>query len=260
MTQSFDDKGVHKKNIDFLGYTIETVDSVDSTNTELIRRMNAGSIGHGYVLLANEQTNGKGRRGRVWLSERGNLFFSIALDTKSSPEHLPQLSFVSALTTHAVLSSLGLFPTLKWPNDLLLEGKKCCGILLEKSNFSSSSVVLGVGLNTKITPSDNSKILYPATSIEEYLKEDTFSDNETLLRNWLEQFTKYYDIWDKDGFSPIRNEWLKYGHQLGEALHIILPKGDIHGTFNDLDAEGNLLLKNEAGQIVCITAGDVFIV
>jgi BirA family transcriptional regulator, biotin operon repressor / biotin---[acetyl-CoA-carboxylase] ligase len=234
-------------------YRLVALDRVDSTNEEAKRRAREGAE-EGTLVWAQEQTQGRGRRGREWASPRGNLYLSLVLHPAAPQTRHGELGFVAAL---ALGETIGAFvPPLvelryKWPNDVLVSGRKASGILLE-SESGAEWLVLGVGVNVAHAPQGAAT---PATSlIEEGATEATV---EAVLDRFARGFLVWTNRWLEDGFAPVRAAWLRRAHGVGEAIRVRLPNEMLEGRFADLDASGALVLETESGRRL-VTAGEVF--
>lgn len=237
------------------GYSIAIFDSIDSTNEEA--RRNAVHAADRTVYWAKRQTAGRGRRGRAWMSEPGNLFVSLLLKPDVPLAQAAQLSFVSALVVSDVLVRAGAGDrvALKWPNDVLLDGAKICGILLEATSTGArvEAVVVGLGINLVSHPGGTP---YPATDFRHAGLSVT--DADTVLSWLLEAFELRYAAWRTQGFPGVRADWLVRSYRLGETIQVRLDGETLTGRFAELDEAGALVVETEAGEIRHITAGDVY--
>lgn len=234
-------------------YRLVALDSVDSTNEEAKRRAREGAE-EGTLVWAREQTAGRGRRGRLWVSPRGNLYLSLVLRPEAPQARHGELGFVAAL---ALGETIGAFvPPLvelryKWPNDVLLSGRKASGILLE-SESDADWLVLGVGVNVAHAPQGTETA---ATSLVEEGASD--ATVEAVLDRFARCFLAWADRWLEEGFAPIRIAWLRRAQGIGEAIRVRLPNETLEGRFADLDASGALVLETASGRRL-VTAGEVF--
>lgn len=229
----------------------------DSTNEEAKRRLEEAPSGDDAsiitVLWARRQTAGKGRRGRTWVSKPGNLYCSLVLKPGCPAAVAVQLGFVAA---NAVASSIALrLPeghavTCKWPNDVLIEGRKAAGLLLESDG--GRDLVIGMGVNLAHHPENTE---YPATCLAQEGAGEVLAAGflETLCGNFLAGLA----AWRNLGFAPVRRAWLERAHGLGAPVAVRLERETLHGTFKDLDGNGALIL-DQGGRERLITAGDVF--
>lgn len=233
-------------------------DSIGSTNDEA-KRLASGGAEEGTLVWAREQTAGRGRRGRVWLSPRGNLYVSLILRPDCPPGSAAQLGFVAGLAVGGALRAI--LPRVdrlayKWPNDVLINTRKIAGVLLESETVGSeklSFVVVGVGVNLMASPQGTE---LPATSI----MEEGFGEvmPEVMLEEFAAHFQLWLARWRAEGFAPVRAAWLAAAAILrGEPIRVRLESRALCGRFLDLDREGNLLL-DCAGECRRIAAGEVF--
>jgi BirA family biotin operon repressor/biotin-[acetyl-CoA-carboxylase] ligase len=241
------------------GYQLVRYDSVGSTNDEAKRLARDGAR-EGTVVWAREQTAGRGRLGHVWVSPPGNLYTSLILCPDCPPRRAAQLGFVAALAVGAALDALlprleGLF--YKWPNDILVNGRKLAGMLLESEMTNPDKLaflILGVGINLASSPR---LAEYPATSLsEEGLGE---IPSVVMLEEFCGRFHFWQKRWTKEGFAPVRAVWLTRAASHRELIEVRLKTGTLHGRFLDIDDEGALLLEDTTGQHR-VTAGEVFLV
>ena len=233
-----------------------------STNAEALALAGRGERGPLWV-TAGHQTGGRGRRGRPWVSERGNLFASLLLTDAAPPEHWPELAFVAALAIHDAVAEVTpavrqqLF--IKWPNDLLLAGKKFSGILIEGEGEGEgeggerSAVVVGIGVNCVSHPAETD---YPATDLAaagaEVSAESLFTMLSAKMLGRLAQWNA------GEHFSTIRADWLARAAGRGELLRLRLAEDqELVGRFEDVDDAGRLVLSLPDGGRRTIAAGDV---
>ncbi len=219
------------------------LDVVDGTNREALRRIAAGAP-HGTVVQARRQTEGRGRRGRAWISPPGNLYATL-IDRPPDGAPLAQLGFVAALGAGAALRRHAPVQ-FKWPNDLMLDGRKLGGILVE---VAGGAAAVGIGINIASAPEDTET---PATRLVAKVTPDA------LLDDIRAGFEVWYRRWRDDGFGPLREAWLEHAIGLGEPIRARLARETVAGVFAGLDADGGLLLDRDGARRV-ITAGDVFV-
>ena len=232
-------------------------DIVGSTNDEAKRLAREGSE-EGLVVWSLQQNSGRGRRGRVWVSPPGNLYLSLILRPHCKAAVAAQLGFVAALGLGDALS--GLTPPeidlrYKWPNDLLANGKKLAGILLEPEMVAGDIpdfVVIGVGVNLASAPGD---VAYPATSLAQ--EGEPRITPRAALDRFISHFGCWLGRWREEGFTPIRAGWLARASGLGEAVQVRLERETFDGCFLDLDDGGALLLGMPDGNRR-IAAGEIF--
>lgn len=242
-------------------YHLLAYETLDSTNDEA-KRLAQGGGAHGAVIWAKEQTAGRGRMGRSWVSKTGNLYCSLLLKPPFSLEQSAQLSFLSAVAVVEALLPLVLDNKelrCKWPNDVLLDSKKIAGILLESFSTVSESgvkeqwVVVGVGVNIEHFPENT---LYPTTCLRAAGVE--LVSAKIVLGRFVEQFIARYDQWVNEGFAPIRAQWLDYAHGIGASLTVRQGDEAEEGVFTGISETGELLLQCDDNRQVAIHSGDVF--
>lgn len=253
------------------GFRLVALESVGSTNDEAKRLAREGAADR-TVVWARRQEAGRGRRGRHWVSPEGNLYCSVVLRPEDESQALrpewaanaAQLSFVAALAVGgAVAHALGpgLRCRYKWPNDVLVNGRKVAGILLESepgANGRLEWLVLGVGINLRHFPEGTE---YPATALAVEGADDVQPGD--ILENFCGHLKHWLDRWQADGFAPVREAWLRQAMGLSGPITVRLHDRSLVGTFHDLDADGALLLDEGnagagGGGLTRITAGDVF--
>lgn len=232
-------------------------DTVGSTNDEAKRLAGDGAKA-GTLVWALEQTAGHGRRGRVWVSPRGNLYASLILRPDCPTDQAAQLGFVAALAVGGALGALlpGLDSlSYKWPNDILVGGRKIAGILLESEMGAGTVlafVVVGVGVNLASAPRD---VEFPATSVAaERLGAVTPA---AMLEAFAGHFQSWAQRWGEEGFAPVRAAWRSRAASLGKPIRVRLEAATLHGRFLDIDEQGALLLE-AAGERRRILAGRIF--
>jgi len=240
------------------GVRLLSRDTVGSTNAEALALACAGECGPLWV-TARRQTAGRGRRGRAFVSEPGNLFATLLLVDASAPDRAAELSFVASLALHDAVAEVApaLVPRLqvKWPNDLLCDGAKCSGILVEGESGAGRALVtvIGIGINCAHHPADTP---YPATDLAasgaEVTPQMLFGAlSRTMVRRLAE--------WARgDGFAATRSAWLARAAGLGDIVSIRFPDRTLEGRFETLDASGRLVLRRPDGSLEHVTAGDMF--
>jgi BirA family biotin operon repressor/biotin-[acetyl-CoA-carboxylase] ligase len=231
---------------------------LDSTNTE-IARLAAEGAAHGTVVMADAQTAGKGRRGRQWESPAGeNIYMSILLRPNCLPDRAPMLTLVMAYSVAKVLTGLG-FPDvqIKWPNDLVLSGKKICGILTEMQLNGSEIdyVVVGVGINVN-TSKFPEELKDTATSL--YMESGRVSDRETLVESIVESFDKAYrQFLETQDLSFLKEEYNDMLVNVAREVRVLEPGNEYIAYAQGINSEGELLVRTADGEEKCIYAGEV---
>ena len=238
------------------GFDHQAFLSIDSTNREAVRKIREGAKS-GLWITADEQTGGRGRGGREWISKPGNLYCSLIYETDGDIRKAAQLSFVTALAVHETISAFLHLDDIKckWPNDVLVRGKKICGILLESHTCDIQKkefMIIGIGINIEHHPDVT---LYETTHLNEQTDKsfghiDVFSILAQKMFEWILK-------WQADGFASVREKWLENCRGLGEMITVKLPEEKLVGRFIDLDSDGALKLETDT-EIMTIHSGDVF--
>jgi BirA family biotin operon repressor/biotin-[acetyl-CoA-carboxylase] ligase len=231
-------------------YSLRHFAEIDSTNDEAKRQAAAGGPS-GLVVWADGQTAGRGRQGRVWQSPPGNLYCSILLRPERAAAEVAQLSFAAAL---AVCDALAPWqPRCKWPNDVLIEGRKIAGILLESEAATGKVawLVIGIGINLAHHPAATET---PAISLAALGTAMAPGDALTAV---CDHFLRWHEAWLAQGFAPLRAAWLNRAFGLGSEIRVRYARTETRGRFVDLDASGALVLENAEGTHN-IRAGMVF--
>ncbi len=224
-------------------YHFDQVQSTQDTARELLSDTSLP-----FLVTADEQSAGRGRQGRQWLSPRGNFFASLVVRPDVPPAHYSEYSFLTAVILRDTIAVFSEQPvTLKWPNDVLADGKKCAGILIEAEH---GSLIIGIGVNLLYAPPPD-VVPYPAAALNIHDKQKFTSE---LMIKW----THWHNIYLRDGFSAIRAEWLCRAHALGHEIAVQTPHKKLHGIFSGLDDQGNLLL-TQGTQAVKVTTADVLV-
>jgi BirA family biotin operon repressor/biotin-[acetyl-CoA-carboxylase] ligase len=241
-----------------IGNDLRTFEVIDSTNARACALAEAGAA-EGLVVIADQQTAGKGRLGRSWVSPGGvNLYLSVVLRPPVLPVNAPQLTFLSAVAVCRTITEVcGLQPTVKWPNDVLLNGRKAAGLLNEMSSETDrvNYVVLGVGVNLNMTAEQfPSRLRYPATSL--LIEAGTRISRVGFARVLLAQIDALYGIYLQHGARPVLSAWEKYCDLTGKPVEVDCQSRLIRGVMAGLDDDGALLVKT-AGGFERVLAGDV---
>jgi len=236
---------------------VEAYDELDSTNAEARRRAEAGEGGPVWITAAI-QTAGRGRRGRAWSTQRGNLAATLLMLTDRPAAEAAQLSFVAALAA-CDLADACLGPgvaRLKWPNDVLINGRKAVGILVESGARPDGRLWLavGVGVNLAHHPTDVER---PATSFAEHMAGRP-PEPRAALDVLAPAFERWRLAWATRGFPAIAEGWSARATGIGQRCEARLPNRTLTGVAEGLDSDGALRLRLDDGVLERITAGDVF--
>ncbi|MDP6342304.1 MAG: biotin--[acetyl-CoA-carboxylase] ligase [Alphaproteobacteria bacterium] len=238
-------------------FRLHRFDQVESTNDEAKRLAGAGAP-DGTLVVAGEQTAGRGRTGRQWKSPPGNLYMTLLLRPGVAAGVAAQVSFLAAVALSSAIADLAanLAPRHKWPNDVLLDGRKVSGILLESAAGADGLIdwlVLGMGVNVAHHPTDleQSVTSLRREGLTELTPDALLGTLAPHLRDWLLR-------WRAEGFAPLRQAWLARAFGLGEVVGVRLPNENFMGRFLDLDADGALVVGLPDGTERRIAAGEVY--
>jgi BirA family biotin operon repressor/biotin-[acetyl-CoA-carboxylase] ligase len=216
----------------------------------------AGDAGFVWI-TADEQTAGRGRRGRVWVSPKGNLMSTLLLKPQRPAAECAQLSFVSAIASADTVAHFAPAAEVKvkWPNDVLANGRKISGILLESASAGGEPyfLAIGIGINLAHFPDGTE---FPATSLAAL--DVPAPPVREALAQLAAHFAKWYEIWRAQGFTPIRDAWLARSANLGGRIRARLTNEETSGVFEGIDETGALLLRENADRLRTIAAGEVF--
>lgn len=237
---------------------VRLYDTIDSTNDEARRLTEGGETGPLWV-RSLEQTKGRGRRGRTWLGEPGNLFTTGLFTLTCGPAEAANLSFIAALAVAEAIDpyvNVGSV-SLKWPNDVLIAGKKTSGILLESWHGPYGfHLAVGIGVNVRTRPDG---IDQPITCVADHLPVGQSQVSAEILFEALRhRFQAWFDIWAQVGFAPIAQAWLARASGVGQPIIVRLPHETLQGHFHGLAPTGALQVVQANGAIIAVTAGDVF--
>ncbi|MDI7864369.1 biotin--[acetyl-CoA-carboxylase] ligase [Rhizobiaceae bacterium n13] len=229
-----------------------------STNSECLARARAGDPGNLWI-TAGRQTGGRGRRGRPWASEPGNLYSSLLLIDPAPMARLASLPLAVAVAVHDAVRAVVPFGSepveIKWPNDVLIGRKKTCGILLEGENLPDGrhSLVIGIGINIAVKPANP---LYPVTCLKDH---GASVSPEELFAHLLLAMAEALALWDRGrGIAAIVERWRKAACGVGEKITVNFSDRSISGLFAGIDDNGLLMLETGPGKILPVAAGDVF--
>ena len=242
-----------------IGGDIRLLDVTDSTNSQAGALGDAGAP-EGLVVVADRQTAGKGRLGRSWISpEAVNLYLSVLLRPPVLPVEAPQLTFLSAVAVvRAIIEVSGLEPKVKWPNDILLNGRKVAGLLNEMSSETDrvNYVVLGIGVNLNMTSEQfPARLRYPGTSLGIELGHQV--SRVEFARCLLRQIDLLYDEYLRTGARPVMAAWERHCDLTGQPIVVDCQSCLVEGVMGGIDDDGALLVKTGQGTFERVLAGDV---
>ncbi len=237
------------------GHRLIAYDTLDSTNSEALRLARAGEVGPLWI-VAREQTAGRGRRGREWVSATGNLTASLMFTAAVTPAVAATLGFVASLavweTCRALASDLDL--SVKWPNDVLANGGKIAGLLMEsEAQGEALKIVIGFGVNVASAPEG---MAFPASSLHGLGHRVTADE---VFSGLTDAWVAGAELWDHGlGFNAVRNDWLAQAAGIGQAISVRMGDRVDRGIFETLDEQGRLILRKKDGMIRVVSAGDVY--
>jgi len=238
------------------GYTVAVFGDIDSTMDEARRR----AVGHPHPLwiIAERQTKGRGRRSRAWQSGNGNLLCTLALRVQQPLAEAAKLSFLSAVCVGEMLDHYVRDASricYKWPNDVLLDGRKAAGILLEASSEAPGAVWLAIGIGVNLAQHPHATEM-PATSLA--AAGVAVPHPHAALEVLARRFAEWLGRWQALGFAPVKAAWLARAARIGLEIDVRLDKHTLRGIFSSLDESGALVLTLPDGTERLISAGDVF--
>jgi len=238
-----------------IGKDIKYFKETESTN--IIAREIASSVGEGTVVIAESQTSGRGRLGRKWISPEGGIWLSIILKPRIEPVYAPRITLLAGVSVAKTMQGFGLPAKIKWPNDILVNGKKVCGILTEIGAEVDiiDYLVVGIGIDANVDTS---------TFPEEYRDNSTSLEKEMghkinrveFVQKLLEEFEALYTKFQKDGFSQILEEWRNMSATIGQWVKITAQMRTIYGEAIGVDNEGALIVETGEGHLEKIVAGN----
>ncbi len=239
-------------------WAINTFDIIDSTQTMLKDMvLNDDSHEEGFVVSAERQSSGRARHGRTWEQGEGNLYLSFLITPNCTPQQIGQLSLLTGLAVNKTIHdhASNIDTRLKWPNDILINDLKCCGILIETLQSNEDIIQklgIGIGINLASSPIEGS------TNISCYTV-DKINKSEFQNR-LLNNFSDYYTLWQDYGFEKFLHEWLSFSYKKGTDVSVKSGSSKVTGKFETIDPDGNLMIVcNESLKLRKITSGEVFV-
>lgn len=242
-----------------IGHEISYYEEIDSTQI-VAHQLAQNQVKEGHIVIANEQTAGKGRLGRTWHSRRGtSVSMSLILRPELPPQKTPQLTLLTAVAVvRAIHASTGLDCQIKWPNDVLINGKKLVGILTEMQADPDfvHSVIIGIGVNVNQSREDfDPDIRDIATSL--LIEKNEQVDRASVISAILNEFEMLYDLYLEEGFSPIKTLWETYSMSVGTNIYARTLKEVLYGYAVGITDDGVLLLRDESGETHSIYSADI---
>lgn len=241
------------------GRKLKLMDVTTSTQEEA-RLLAEGGAQAGTVVIAEEQTGGRGRQGRKWYSPpHKGIWMSLLLRPERPLSFAPQLTLLTAVAVcRAIRSVSGVNAGIKWPNDLLVDGKKICGILIESAGEDEmiKYCIAGIGIDVNLTLEDIPEELHPVvTSLQ--IEAGSGQNRSELIGAVLNELEQLYGLYEEEGFTPIRHLWEALSVTLGRRISVKTPRGEVWGKAEMLDESGALVLLDENGNEMTIFSGDV---
>lgn len=245
----------------YIGQKIYYFPELESTNIMAKEKAShkEEEINEGTVIIAERQSAGKGRLGRKWFSPAGGIWISIILYPQLSPSYIPRITLMTAVAVvKAIERCAQIKGQIKWPNDILINEKKVCGILTEMSAELDliNWVVVGIGINVDIKKQEFPEdIREKTTSLKEALRKEI--SRVSLVQIFLKEFERYYELLKKREISLILKEWKSYSHTLGKKIEIDIGEQVITGEAIDINEMGALILKKGDGELIEIISGTI---
>ena len=239
----------------YVGKGIHYFDEVNSTNEKANEL--AANVEEGTVIIAEKQKEGIGRFGRGWISPKGGVYVSVILKPKISPINASKMTLIAGIAVANVIRKLGLDAKLKWPNDILIQGKKVAGILTSISTKEDKMdyIIVGIGINANIDLSTFPKELQrSATSLKEELKKEVLT--EKIIEDVLYEIEINYETFKEGNFTYLLNEWKRLSNTIGKKVKIKMRTEIIEGEAVGVNKDGALMLKLEDGSLKNIIAGE----
>jgi BirA family transcriptional regulator, biotin operon repressor / biotin---[acetyl-CoA-carboxylase] ligase len=238
-------------------FSVQRFESLDSTND--YAKEHISSLGHGRIILARTQTSGHGRMQRKWISPpEGNLYFSLVLKENLPPlERICNITQVASIAVAQTLESYGLITSIKWPNDVLVSGKKICGLLSETvvRRKSMEGVIVGIGINVNMSGETLKTIDQPAASMAVELKKTL--NPEAVLSCFLENFSSGFQLFLEQGFTGLKSQWNKYT-SAWIGMKVTVENGSINGPGQILALNDDGTIKIQFGaQVMDLCDGDI---
>lgn len=242
-----------------LGQNIHYEESVDSTQ-KIALQLSLDGAPEGTVVIAEEQTRGRGRMARAWFSPKyTGVWMSVILRPNLLPQKAPQLTLVTAVAVVQAIEELtSIKPAIKWPNDILINGKKITGILTEMQAESDriNSVIIGIGINAnqelEAYPEELRTI---ATSLR--IETGNRINRAELIRLVLSKLEQLYDMYLQEGFQPIKLLWESYAVSIGKMITARMVQGDLYGKALGITDDGVLMLEDEVGKVHFVYSADI---
>lgn len=243
---------------EYVGRETQYFQKLSSTNTVAKEQAEKGEK-EGTVIISETQTRGHGRLNRPWLSPKGGVWLSTILRPEMTPEETPKITLIMSVAVARTLHRLyGVKTEVKWPNDVLIDGKKVCGILTEASTSGEkvSTIVIGIGINANfVLEALPDNLQMSATTLKEVLGKNV--DREKLICVLLKEFEECYESFRGRKFKVLLGEWRKMAVVLGKKVEVVSFGESWVGRAIDIDESGALIVELEDGERKRVLSGDV---
>ena len=248
-------------NTTYIGKELYIYKEVKSTNT-VAKFLSMHDVKNGTVVISEKQTEAKGRSGKTWESPLGGVWLSIILKPNVDQSKFPLITLATGVAVAKTLEKVGVEnPEIKWPNDIMINGKKVCGILTEAvAKFNTvENVIIGVGIDANLDASQLPKELQPGTTtLKEELKRE--GNDNTLIRIFLEEFEKISEIFNNEGYEDILKEWRKRSYSIGKIVEVREPFNTYYdGYVIGISKEGALIVEKIDGTLKKVISGECVI-
>lgn len=248
-------------NTRYIGKNLYIYNEVSSTNT-IAQFLSQNGIGNGSVVVAEKQTAGKGRSGKSWESPLGGVWLSVILTPDVDYSKIPLITLATGVAVAKALERIGVEnPEIKWPNDIMINGKKVCGILTEGvTNFNSiKNVIIGVGIDANLSIEDFPKELQAKTTSLEIELERKINEN-LLIKIFLEELEQTIELFNSEAYEEILREWRKRSYTIGKIVEVKKPhKKPYDGYAIGISKEGALIVEKSDGSLEKVISGECII-
>lgn len=248
-------------NTRYIGKNLYIYNEVSSTNT-IAQFLSQNGIGNGSVVVAEKQTAGRGRSGKSWESPLGGVWLSVMLTPDVDYSKIPLITLATGVAVAKALERIGVEnPEIKWPNDIMINGKKVCGILTEGvTNFNSiKNVIIGIGIDANLSIEDFPKELQAKTTSLEIELERKINEN-LLIKIFLEELEQTIELFNSEAYEEILREWRKRSYTIGKIVEVKKPhKKPYDGYAIGISKEGALIVEKSDGSLEKVISGECII-
>jgi BirA family biotin operon repressor/biotin-[acetyl-CoA-carboxylase] ligase len=245
-------------NTTYIGKELYVYREVDSTNT-VAKFLSMNDVENGTVVISEKQTHAKGRSGKSWESPLGGVWLSVILKPNVDQSKFPLITLSTGVAVAKTLEKIGVEnPEIKWPNDIIINGKKVCGILTEAvAKFNTvENVIIGVGIDANLDISQFPEELQSGTTtLKEELKREC--NENTLIKIFLEEFEKICELFNQEGYEDILKEWRKRSYSIGKIVEVREPfNANYDGYVVGINKEGALIVEKIDGTLKKVISGE----